>query len=79
MDYKEYIDLGFSRLECDDNIEYERIGYCGFILIRTLTNGVYIEASSKDLNNPKLYIKEKMNGNYYSLLLNKEQILQLLK
>ena len=36
MDYKKYIDLGFTRVESSCNVEFNKTGYGGFSLEKEL-------------------------------------------
>ena len=77
MEYQEYINLGFKRVETNDTVELKRTGYSGFILSKKLRSGVFIEACSGDLFNPKLYIKKKNSIECFILQLTREDILEL--
>ena len=79
MDYQEYIDLGFERIEMDCNLEKEKTGYSGFALTKKLNPSSFIEVTSGDLNKPKLYINKEKGFSFHILPLTKEQIIQLLK
>lgn len=78
MQYQEYINLGFKRVETSDTVEFQRTGYSGFILIKKLRNNVTIEVSSEELCNPKLYIQKKNSIECFILELTSEDILELL-
>lgn len=67
MDYQEYIDLGFKRVEMNDSIEFRQTGYTGFALNKKITEKLSIEATSGDLDKPKMYIK-KSNGYSYHVI-----------
>lgn len=56
--YQDYIDLGFTRVDTADMIEFRRSGYYGFSLNKDLSHSMRVEVTSSDLNNPKLYIKD---------------------
>lgn len=58
MDYQEYIDLGFKRVEMEDSVEFRQTGYTGFSLTKKITNRLSIEATSGDLGRPKMYIRK---------------------
>lgn len=79
MNYQEYIDLGFERIEMNCSIEFKQTGYSGFILTKKLNPSSYIKVTSKDLNQPKLYINKEKGVSCHILPLTKEQILQLIK
>ena len=78
MEYQEYINLGFERVEISDTVEFKRTGYSGFILTKKLRSGVFIEAYSGSLDDPKLYIEKKNSIECFILQLTREDILELL-
>jgi hypothetical protein len=79
MEYQEYIDLGFERIDTNDTVEFSRSGYNGFILSKQLKKGVTIEVCSDNLGQPRLYIEKKNQDiECFILRLNKDQILELL-
>ena len=78
MEYQEYINLGFERVETSDTVEFKRTGYSGFILTKKLRSGVFIESYSGSLDDPKLYIVKKNSDECFILQLTREDILELL-
>ncbi len=78
MEYQEYINLGFKRVETNDTVELKRTGYGGFILTKKLRSGVFIEANSESLDDPKLYVEKKNSIECFILQLTREDILELL-
>ena len=79
MNYKEYIDLGFERIDINDEVSFERNGYKGFILTKKLRKGVNIEVCSDNLGQPRLYIEKKDHDiECFILRLNKDMIIELL-
>lgn len=79
MNYQEYIDLGFERIDTNDEVSFERNGYKGFILTKKLRKGVNIEVCSDNLDQPRLYIKKKdQDIENFILRLNKDMIIELL-
>ena len=79
MNYQEYIDLGFERIDINDEVSFERNGYKGFILTKKLRKGVNIEVCSDNLNQPRLYIEKKDHDiECFILRLNKDMIIELL-
>ena len=50
----------------------------GFILTKKLRSGVFIEAYSGSLDDPKLYIEKKNSSECFILQLTREDILELL-
>ena len=78
MEYQEYINLGFKRVETSDSVEFKRTGYSGFILTKKLRDKVYIEACSGSLLDPKLYVEKQNSIECFILALAREDILELL-
>ncbi len=79
MNYQEYIDLGFERIDINDEVSFERNGYKGFILTKKLRKGVNIEVCSDNLGQPRLYIEKKDHDiENFILRLNKDMIIELL-
>ena len=79
MTYQEYIGLDFERVETNCSVEFTQTGYHGFILVKKLNPSSCIEATSRDLDKPKLYINKEKGIDCHILPLTKEQIIQLLK
>lgn len=79
MNYKDYIDLGFERIDTYDKVQFERTGNESFILVKKLNKKASIEVWCDELNKPKLYI-DKKNGELpsYSLDLRIYQLKELL-
>ena len=77
MNYKDYIDLGFERIDTHDVVEFERTGSDGFVLMKKLNKNTSIEVCSGSLNKPKLYIDKKGENQHYSIDLNVQQFKQL--
>ena len=67
MDYKRYIDLGFKRIDLNDNVEFRETGYYGFSLSKTINKKLSISVCSGELDKPKLYIK-KLNSDTYHII-----------
>ena len=78
MEYQEYINLGFKRIETNDTVEFKRTGYSGFVLSKKLRDKVYIEVYAGDLRDPKLYVEKKNSIECFILQLTREDILELL-
>lgn len=57
MDYSEYIELKFTRLDFKDEVEFDRLGRNAFLLTRKVNGRVDVAASSEKLDKPMLYIK----------------------
>lgn len=73
MLYKNYIAIGFQRLDQNDNVEFDRTGYKGFILTKPINDRMSVEVVSGNLENPKLYIK-KPNGQMHIIDLTPEAV-----
>lgn len=59
MTYKEFITLGFERLDLDDNVEFDHTGYSGYVLHYKLPNKITIEIYWSNFNQAMLYIDDK--------------------
>ena len=59
MNYKEYIELGFTRHDLDDSVEKDNTGYGGYILIYQLNKKILIEVYYDELQTPRLFIEKK--------------------
>jgi hypothetical protein len=55
--YSDYIALDFKRCDLDDTVEFNNIGYFGYVLSRELNNQALIQVGSDDLSKPKLFIE----------------------
>lgn len=66
MTYKEYIDLGFIRVDTNDSQEFNETGYRGFYLIKDISDNLSIQVYYGELDKPKLYIeKQHQEDNYH--------------
>ena len=61
MNYKEYIELGFTRHDLEDSVEMDNTGYGGYILIYQLNKKILIEVYYDELQTPRLYVDKKDN------------------
>ena len=59
MKYKDYIEMGFERVDINDSVELDQTGYGGFILTRELNDRIAIEVSSGELDKPNMYIQKR--------------------
>ena len=59
MNYKEYLNLGFKRVNLDDNVEECQTGYKGYFLFKRLSSRMYLEVYYREMNEPILVIKPK--------------------
>ena len=74
MTYKDYIDLGFTREDTNDSVEYNRTGYHGFILSKKINDRMFIELCAGEFDRPKLYIKKSYDGGYHIFTLTGEAV-----
>lgn len=65
MNYQEYIDLGFTRSEMNDNVEFKETGYHGFSLEKKINETMAVSVCSGELDKPKLYIKKAEGDTYF--------------
>ena len=71
MNYQDYINLGFHRIEMNDHIIMRETGYGGFVLHKEINPHVHISISSEALNEPKLYVDvevEKLEGDLHHII-----------
>lgn len=59
MKYSDYIELGFERLDLQDEVEFNETGYTGYILTKNLPGLFSIEVCSGNLDKPTLYITKE--------------------
>ena len=74
MIYQDYIDLGFTRVDTNDSVEYNRTGYHGFILSKQINERVFIELCAGEFDRPKLYIKKSYDGGCHIFTLTGEAV-----
>jgi hypothetical protein len=58
MNYQDYINLGFERIDLDDGVEFKQTGYGGFALTKKLNENIMVEVAYPNLNEPSLYIRK---------------------
>jgi hypothetical protein len=58
MNYSKYIDLGFTRTDFEDRVEFEFLGRNTFVLTKKINERIGVVVSSEQLDKPKLYIKK---------------------
>lgn len=68
MKYIDYINLGFERFDCEDNVELEETGYGGYVLTLQITDRMQICVDSQDLTSPKLYLKRIDSEDNYHII-----------
>lgn len=77
MDYLIYIELGFTRTDMNDSVEFDQTGYGGFSLEKVFKKGLSIVANSMELDKPRLYIKKKNSDTYHILQISEECVFDL--
>lgn len=58
MRYIDYIELGFKRKDMNDDVEFQKTGYGGFVLTKKVSRNIHIEISSPDLT-PTMFINKE--------------------
>ena len=79
MTYSQYINLGFTRHEMNDQIEFNQTGYTGYSLSAEIDNKLSVCVSSGELDRPKLYIKKPDGDSYHILLITPEMVRDLFR
>lgn len=74
MNYQDYIDLGFTRTDMNDTVEFRQTGYPGFTLSIDINDRLSICVSSPELDKPKLYIKKVGAETYHILPITPEMV-----
>lgn len=76
--YKEYMDLGFTRVESHDNVVFQNTGYGGFTLVKSIAPRMEIGISHDELDRPKLYISKKGSvDSCHIIVLTPEQVIDI--
>lgn len=79
MKYQDYINLGFSRIDTEDGVEFRKTGYGGFFLEYKLNEKVSISVNYGELDCPRLYIeRQDSDANGFILNLSSEQVYELI-
>jgi hypothetical protein len=65
MTYQDYIDLGFKRHDCDDQVEFRETGWGGYALSKDYDKKISVSVNSGSLDKPKLYIKKWFSETYH--------------
>jgi hypothetical protein len=78
MRYIDYIELGFTRENLKDEVEFKNTGYHGFILYKKLdgSNDVTIQVYGSELDKPKLYIP-RTDETSYSICISEDDVHRL--
>ena len=79
MNYQEYVDLGFIRIDMNDAVEFRHTGYYGYCLHKELSDTLLISLSYGELDKPKLYIKKRNSETYHIIQITPEMVKDLLQ
>ena len=79
MNYQNYIELGFKRLDINDSVEFKETGYEGYVLLYELGRDNTIEVHFRELDKPKLYMPKNEKQENHIIILTTEQVLELTK
>jgi len=77
MDYKKYVELGFSRTDMNDVVEFNQTGFGGFTLEKEFKKGLSISVSSGELSRPQLYVKKRNGDTYHIITISEECVVDL--
>ena len=78
MDYKKYIDLGFTRTDLSDSVLFDQTGYGGFALQKKVNENQTVCVDSGGLDKPKLYIKKRNSETYHIMPITVEAVRDLI-
>jgi hypothetical protein len=68
MRYKNYINLGFKRIDMNDSVEFNETGWGGYALEKEINTSMSIGVDSRSLSEPKLYIKKYYEKETYHII-----------
>ena len=77
MEYIEYIDLGFRRIELDDMVVFKQTGYGGYVLEKDYDDKIKVCVLSCELDKPKLYINNGEGDIYHIIPISKKTVFHL--
>ena len=77
MNYQQYIDLGFERIDMSCRVEFKETGYYGFSLEKKFNDKILVCANSGELDKPKLYIRKKDKETYHIFPIPCEAVIDL--
>jgi len=78
MWYENYIELGFDRIEMNDEVEFRKTGYRGYILVKKITDKITIEVDWENLDKPRLLIHKPIEGQVHRIELTSEIVKDLI-
>ena len=78
MKYQDYIDLGFTRTELEDHVEFRQTGYGGYFLSIEVSAKLFLEVASGELDAPRLYIRKPEEGACHVIKVTPEAVRNLL-
>jgi hypothetical protein len=68
MRYKNYVNLGFERIDMNDSVEFDETGWGGFALEKRINSSMNICVDSRNLSKPHLYIKKYYEKKIYHII-----------
>jgi hypothetical protein len=68
MRYKNYVDLGFERIDMNDSVEFDETGWGGYALEKEINSSMSIGVDSRNLSKPNLYIKKYYEKEIYHII-----------
>jgi hypothetical protein len=77
MDYQEYIELGFERIDINDGVVFQETGYYGFILIKKITDKITVEVDWEKLDEPRFLIHKPIDGQVHRISITPEMVKDL--
>jgi hypothetical protein len=77
MNYKNYIVLGFERVDLSCSVTFKETGYYGFVLEKKYNRKILVSVESGELDKPKLYIKKRNSETYHIITITPEMVSDL--
>jgi hypothetical protein len=79
MEYQEYIELGFERIDINDGVVFKETGYYGYILVKKITDKITVEVDWEKLDEPRFLIHKPIEGQVHRIVITPEIVKYLLK
>ena len=79
MEYQKYIELGFQRIDLNDEIEFKQTGYYGFSLEKEINDKITIVATYYELDKPEMYIKKRDSDLCHVIKITTEMVIDLIQ